>query len=139
MKTTILTALAFVLLPSQPLGGGEPEELNFGVLAGFDYEEGMDIPKEVANYDSKEVTISGFMATEDGSEGDVSYFIIINDACGCEGTPKMNEMIFCAMPTGETTKLKDGRVKVTGKFYVSEEIEEGVVVSLYGLEVDSVK
>jgi hypothetical protein len=48
-------------------------------------------------------------------------------------------MVFCAMPEGKTTKLRDGRVMVTGTFYVSEEKEEGVVISLYGLEVDSVK
>ncbi len=138
MKLAILTSLVFALLPAAaPVA--EPTEINFGVLAGFDYEEGMTLPKEVSKLDQKLVSVSGFMATEDGSEGDVAYFIIINDACGCEGTPKMNEMIFCAMPEGETTKLKDGRVTVTGKFYVGEEKEEGVVISLYGLEVDSVK
>ena len=99
----------------------------------------MELPADVSGYNGKQVSVSGFMATEDGSEGDVEYFIIINDACGCEGTPKMNEMVFCVMPSGETTRLKDGRVTVTGKFHVSEEKEEGVVVSLYGLEVDSVK
>jgi len=139
MKIAVLTALAFVLLPSQPTRCGDPEEVTFGILAGFDYEEGMELPGDVSGYNGKQVSISGFMATEDGSEGDVEYFIIINDACGCEGTPKMNEMVFCVMPSGETTRLKDGRVTVTGKFHVSEEKEEGVVVSLYGLEVDSVK
>ena len=139
MKTALLTTLAVILLPSQPALSSEPEELNFGILAGFDYEEGMELPEEVSKLNGKQVSVSGFMATEDGSEGDVEYFIIINDACGCEGTPKMNEMIFCIMPEGETTKLKDGRVTVVGKFHVSEEMEEGVVVSLYGLEVDSVK
>lgn len=139
MKIATLTALALVLLPSQPTLNSEPVELNFGVLAGFDYEEGMDLPEEVSKLNGKQVRVSGFMATEDGSEGDVAYFIIINDACGCEGTPMMNEMVFCIMPEGETTTLKDGRVEVTGKFYVGEEKEEGVVVSLYGLEVDSVK
>lgn len=139
MKTAILTILALLLLPSASVYSSDPQELTFGILAGFDYKEGMTLPKEVSNYNRKQVRVSGFMATEDGSEGDVEYFIIINDACGCEGTPNMNEMVFCAMPEGKTTKLRDGRVMVTGTFYVSEEKEEGVVISLYGLEVDSVK
>ena len=32
-------------------------------------------------------------ACQDGSEGDVDYFIIINDACGCEGTPTIDNLV----------------------------------------------
>ena len=67
------------------------------------------------------------------------YFILVNDACGCEGTPKLNEMIFCAMPEGKTVNIKPGTASVTGTIYVEEEKEEGVVVSLYTMAVDSVK
>ncbi len=135
MKIALLTALTSCLL-AVPLD--EPEEISFQVLSNYDYKESMDLPRFVTKYHKKKIQVGGFMATEDGSEGDVEYFILVNDACGCEGTPKLNEMIFCAMPEGEKTRIKPGTVCVTGTLYVEEEIEEGVVISLYTMEVDSV-
>ena len=136
MKIAINSLLAVFLLGS-PVD--DPEEINFAELSNFDYEEGKDLPKSVTKHHEKLVTVGGFMATEDGTEGDVEYFILVNDACGCEGTPKLNEMIFCAMPEGKTVQIKPGTVSVTGMIYVEEEKEEGVVVSLYTMAVDSVK
>lgn len=136
MKVALLSILATFLLGSPT---DDPEEINFAELSNFDFEEGMELPKSVTKHHKKLVTVGGFMATEDGAEGDVEYFILVNDACGCEGTPKLNEMIFCAMPEGQTVTIKPGTVSVTGTIYVEEEKEEGVVVSLYTMSVDSVK
>lgn len=134
MKLPAATLLLFVATL------GDPPVIPFGVLSNFDYKEGMELPKSVTKYNEKEIRISGFMATEDGStEGEFEYFILIDDACGCEGTPKLNEMIFCAMPEGQKTKLHPGSVEVTGTLYIQEEKEEGVVVSLYTMSVTSVK
>jgi hypothetical protein len=140
MKITLLSVLTTCLLAT-PLDETQDkaEEVNFQVLSNFDFEEGMELPTSVTKYHEKKVKVGGFMATEDGSDGEVEYFILVNDACGCEGTPMLNEMIFCAMPEGEKTTIKPGTVWVTGKLYVEEEIEEGVVVTLYTMEVDSVK
>ena len=135
MKIALLTALTCCLLAA-PLD--EPEEISFQVLSNYEYKESMDLPKSVTKYHKKTIQVGGFMATEDGSGGEVEYFILVNDACGCEGTPRLNEMIFCAMPEGERTTIKPGTVSVTGTLYVEEEIEEGVVVSLYTMAVDSV-
>jgi hypothetical protein len=137
MKTAILTILSLAMLPLA--SSVEPPTVGFDVLASFDYEEGMKLPEEVTKHHEKKVTVTGFMATEDGSEGDVEYFIIINDACGCEGTPKLNEMVFCAMPEGETVKIKPGTAEVTGTLFVEEVKEDDVVVALYSMDVESVK
>ena len=90
-------------------------------------------------YHEKKITVGGFMNSEDDSTGELDFFILVNDACGCEGTPKLNEMIFCSMPEGETVALKPGTAWVTGKLFIEEEIDEGIVVSLYTMEVESVK
>ena len=137
MKTAVLTLLALALLPAGD--NVEPPALGFDVLAGFDYKEGMKLPAEITKHHKKKVRVGGFMKTEDGSEGDVEFFILVNDACGCEGTPKLNEMVFCAMPEGETVKIKPGIADVIGTLYVEEEEEDGVVISLYTLDVESVK
>jgi hypothetical protein len=135
MKIALLSILTAVLLGSPD----DPVEINFAELSNFDYEEGMDLPKSVTKLHEKLVVVGGFMATEDDSTGEVEYFILVNDACGCEGTPKLNEMIFCAMPEGEKVKIKPGTALVTGTIHVEEEIEEDVVVSIYTMAVDSVK
>lgn len=137
MKTAILSALTTLLLAAP---SGDPIPVNYPELSNFEYEEGMELPEFVTKYHEKKITISGFMKTEDGSiEGDVDYFILVNDACGCEGTPKLNEMIFCSMPEGQTTRLKPGNATVTGTLYVEEEIVDEIVVSLYSMSVESVK
>lgn len=119
--------------------GNDPVAVGFGKLAGFDYTEGMTLPTEVTALDEKVVTMRGFMRREVPGSGPMSSFLLVNDACGCTGTPKMNEIVFCTLPDGVTTDEKTGLVTVTGKLYVGEEKEEGVVVMLYQMDADSVK
>lgn len=119
--------------------GNDPIAVGFGKLAGFDYTEGMTLPTEVTALDEKVVTMRGFMRREVPGSGPMNAFLLVNDACGCTGTPKMNEIVFCTLPDGVTTDEKTGLVTVTGKLYVGEEKEEGVVVMLYQMDADSVK
>lgn len=119
--------------------GNDPISVGFGKLAGFDYTEGMTLPTEVSDLDEKVVTVRGFMRREVPGSGPMNAFLLVNDACGCTGTPKMNEIVFCTLPDGVTTDEKTGLVTVTGKLYVGEEKEEGVVVMLYQMDADSVK
>lgn len=119
--------------------GNDPISVGFGKLAGFDYTEGMTLPTEVSDLDEKVVTVRGFMRREVPGSGPMNAFMLVNDACGCTGTPKMNEIIFCTLPDGVTTDEKTGLVTVTGKLYVGEEKEEGVVVMLYQMDADTVK
>lgn len=117
----------------------DPVKTSFSVLAGFEFEEGKPLPKEVTELDEKVVTISGFMQREVPGSHPVEQFLLINDACGCNGTPKLNEIIFCALPEGTTTEIKPGIVHATGKLYVGEVKEEGVVVMIYQMDVDVLK
>ena len=134
MKATTLALLTLL-----PLAQQDPEKTSFTVLAGFDYTEGMTLPSEVTVLDEKVVTISGFMRREFPGGGPVNQFLLINDACGCEGTPMMNEIVFCALPENVTTDIKVGVVKVTGKLYIGEVEEDGVVVMLYTMDADKVE
>ena len=131
--TTVLAAVLFL-----PAEAEDPIEVGFSKLAGFDYVEGMKLPEEVTKLDEKSVTVSGFMQREDAGDGPTEFFMLINDACGCDGTPMLNEIVFCAMPEGEPTEIQPGVVSITGTLYVGEETDDDVVVSLYSLDVDSV-
>jgi len=117
----------------------DPTKVGFATLAGFDYAEGMALPKEVTRLDEQVVTISGFMRREVPGGGPVDSFLLINDGCGCNGTPKLNEIVFCTLPDGVKMDIKPGIVTVTGKVYVGESKEEGVVVMLYQMDADTVQ
>jgi hypothetical protein len=128
-----------LLLVLLPLAGGDPIRTSFSVLAGFTWSEGTALPAEVKALDEQVVSVSGFMQREIPGSSPVNQFLLINEACGCNGTPKLNELMFCSLPDGETMDVKPGVVTVTGKLYVGEEKEEGVVVMLYQMDADAVK
>jgi hypothetical protein len=127
-----------LLLPLLLLLGDEPKKTSFAVLGGYVWTEGMTLPKDVRALDNQQVDISGFMVREVPGSGPVSTFLLINDACGCNGTPKMNEIVYCALPEGTTMDVKPGIVHVVGKLYVGEQKEDGAVVALYSMDADSV-
>ncbi|MBM4062833.1 MAG: hypothetical protein FJ265_17320 [Planctomycetes bacterium] len=132
LRTSLL--LGLLALPA-----GDPVKTSFSVLAGFQYQEGMTLPKEVTDLDEKTVTVSGFMQREVPGSNPVEQFLIVNDACGCNGTPMLHEIVFCTLPAGQTSEILPGIVTVTGKFYVGEVKEEGTVVMLYQMDVDVLK
>jgi hypothetical protein len=117
----------------------EPIPVGFAKLASFDFKDGMTLPKEVTDLDEKIVTIRGAMQREVPGSGAVDSFMLVNDACGCNGTPKLNEVVFCTLPDGVTMDVKPGVVTVTGKLYVGEEKEDGVVIMIYQMDADAVK
>ena len=127
-----------MLLPLLLLGD-EPKKTSFAVLSGFVWSEGMTLPKDVRALDNLQVDISGFMVREVPGSGPVNTFLLINDACGCNGTPKMNEIVYCALPDGVTMDVKPGIVHVVGKLYVGEQKEDGAVVALYSMDADTVQ
>lgn len=96
----------------------------------------MTLPETVTKYDGKLVQITGFMKREDGGDGETEEFLLVNDACGCNGTPKLNEIVFCAMPEGQKAKIQAGVVKMTGTLHIAEEKDGDDVLSLYTLDVD---
>lgn len=135
LQTLALALCAFGI--TTPLAS-EPERISFETLSDFEYVEGEELPSSVTKYDTEEVTLRGFMRREVSGTGEVSTFMLINDACGCEGTPKMNEIVFCTMPDGETTKIHTSTVSVSGTLYVGEREEDGFVVSIYDMDVDKI-
>lgn len=131
-------SLALLLCALPALPQPSPTKTSFAVLASFDYQEGMRLPAEVTKLDQKVIEITGFMQREVPGSGAVNQFLLINDGCGCNGTPKLNEILFCALPEGVKMEVKSGVVKVTGTLYVGEVKEDGYVVMLYTLDADTV-
>ncbi len=130
---------AAVLLPLLALLPQDPQKTSFEVLAGFDFVPGMTLPAKVTALDGAVITISGFMRREVPGGDPVHEFLLVNDACGCTGSPKLNEIVFCVLPDGVTLDVAVGIVRVTGKLYVGEQKEDGEVIAIYQLDADEVK
>jgi hypothetical protein len=130
---SVAMLLPLCLLPQDPI------RTSFAVLSGFEWTAGMKLPDEVTKLDSQKVQLGGFMMRETPGSGPVAQFLLINDACGCTGTPKMNEIVFCSMPEGTTTEIKNGVTLVTGTLYVGEQKEEDEVIAIYVMDVDSIQ
>ncbi len=128
-----------LLLPLLPLPRQEPQKTSFEVLAGFTFEPGKPLPAKITALDGKDVTISGFMRREVPGGAPVNQFLLVNDACGCTGTPKLNEIVFCALPDGVSIDVLPGIAHVTGKLFVGEQREDGEVVAVYVLDADKVR
>lgn len=133
-----LRALALAFLGLLP-GGDDPVPTSFTVLAGFEFKPGEALPQEVTDLDAKLVRIQGFMQPEIDGETDVETFLLINDACGCDGTPKLNEIVYCVMPEGQRAKIVPGVVRVIGTLYVGEDKEDGEVIGIYYLDVTKIE
>ena len=129
----------YALFPALLCLAGEPVPVGFPKLSGFEYQEGMTLPQEVTDIDEQTVSVRGFMQREVPGSGPVNQFLLINDSCGCMGTPKLNEIVFCTLSDGVTTDIKPGIVTITGKFFVGEEKEDGVVIMLYQMDADTVQ
>ncbi len=128
-----------VLLALLAVMADDPIKVGFATLASFEFKDGMTLPKEVTDLDEKLVTIRGFMQREVPGGGPVNQFMLVNESCGCNGTPKLPEVVFCTLPDGVTVDIKVSVATVTGKLFVGEVKEDGVVVMLYQMDADSVQ
>ena len=140
-------------LDSEPAPEPEPfdsegyETLDFTVLGEFEYpiyvkiKEGEElplIPEEVRGWDGKKVGITGFMNPVRFDREGVSEFLLVKDILGCcfGATPRMNHWIRVRMREGERAKFYAyDELTVFGALEVSEEIEDGYVMSVYRMTV----
>lgn len=140
-------------LEPEPVEEAEPfdsegyETLDFTVLGEFEYpvyvkikegEELPPIPEEVRLWDGKPVAITGFMNPVRFDREGVSEFLLVKDILGCcfGATPRMNHWIRVRMREGERAKFYAyDELTVFGALEVSEEIEDGYVMSVYRMTV----
>jgi len=100
-------------------------------LTNFDWEEGQELPGEIAALDRTRIDIEGYIHTTEGQSGRV-FLLIPDQKCRCQGTPPPNYFVKVYLDKG-TSGQGSGRVRLTGKFFVSEKYEDGFVTSIYRL------
>jgi hypothetical protein len=121
--------------------------LDFALLGEFEYpvyvklkegEELPEIPEEVRAFDGKDVAITGFMNPVRFDREGVSEFLLVKDILGCcfGATPRMNHWVRVRMKEGKRAKFYAyDQLTVLGKLDVSEELEDGYVMSIYRMTV----
>lgn len=128
---------ALLLGAAAPDGGAtdddEPIEVSISELTSIDYKPGGDIPGDVEDLDGETIQIEGYMAL--GTLEGVETFELVPEPCEC-GRSKVQHFIDVTLTDGTTT-YKPGRITLTGVFEVGEVEEDGFVVSLFRLEIES--
>ncbi len=100
-------------------------------LTNFEWEEGQELPEDIAALDRTRIDIEGYVHTTEGPDGKV-FLLIPDQKCRCQGAPPPNYFVKVYLD-GEGEGHPSGRVRLTGKFFVSEKYEDGFVTSIYRL------
>lgn len=100
------------------------------------------IPEYVKTLDDTKVSIEGYMVPLDIKDEKVKSFILTNSMMLCcfGAMPWINEWVYVEME-GESTAdfFNDTVIRVSGVLDVGEEIEDGIVLSLYRMDGQSVE
>ena len=112
----------------------DPLEVSLQELTSVDYKRGEKLPDEIAKLDGKKVTIEGYMAL--GTIEGVEKFELVPEPCEC-GRSKVQHFVDVTMEKG-TTSYRPGRIQLVGTLEVGEVEEDGFVVSVYRLRIESI-
>lgn len=121
---------------------GEVRALQIKELGNFEYDAdtGGNIPKDVSSLSGSTVRIHGFMIPIDQAENITSFALVPSLFACCFGQPpQVQHTIICNAPAGKAVAYYPDELVVEGKLNVEEKKDEGFIVSLFELEVASVK
>ena len=120
----------------------EPYELSLHKLGNFDYdaENGGNIPQDVQKLSGTTVKLRGFMIPLDQTDR-ISRFVLVPDlfACCFGQPPQLQHTVVVETPKGKAVSYYPDEIDCTGTLSVNEKREDGFIVSLFTLNVSSVK
>lgn len=155
-------------LPSGPLGKPDPDRpdhlrLIFNEIASFDYdpfevgvpslgssehaspdekrEKNAQIPKQILELNGKKVSVAGFMVPIEIKKDQAKSFLLVrNQMLCCFGVQiGFNEWIFVEMEGDRrATFVPDVLVWVYGTLEVGEDVQDGMVMSIYRMKAGEV-
>jgi hypothetical protein len=150
-KLLLISLLAFVGCSSKATREAVYRSVSWKELACFKYEPSVDpkgklspkkieLPNQIACLQGQRLHLQGYMMPVDVEGRQVRSFVLVRDQqlCCYGKMPAMNEWVFVSLDSSGVEMNMDRPVDVKGTFEVGEDIEEGVVVSLYRMKCDSV-
>ena len=125
---------------------GEYLEVDLKALGKFSFSETegaiTDVPKIYAELDGKKLLLVGQMYVDQSSASFVDRFQLVYSIQNCcfNGPPLVQERVFAHVPPGgRKVPVFSGLTNVYGTLHVRALRENGVVVSLYDLDVEKVE
>ena len=111
-------------------------------MGNFDYdqEKGGNIPDDVKRLAGHPVRLRGFMIPMDQADN-ITKFALVPDlfACCFGQPPQIQHIIVAKAPAGKTVAYYPDEIVVEGRLKVQEKKEDGFIVSIFDLEVSSVR
>jgi hypothetical protein len=121
---------------------GEVYAVTIQELGNFDYdqEKGGNIPKDVTELNGVTVRLPGFMIPLDQADK-IKQFVLVPDlfACCFGQPPQVQHGIIVNCPEGKAVSYYPEQIVVEGKLSVQEKKDDGFIISIFEVAVNSVK
>jgi hypothetical protein len=121
---------------------GETRDVNVKELGNFEYDadKGGNIPADVTALSGMQIRVKGFMIPMDQADS-VTSFALVPDlfACCFGQPPQVQHMIVATCPPGKSVTYYPDELVVEGTLKVQEKKEDGFIISLFEMQVSSVK
>ena len=121
---------------------GEVKSLQIKDLGNFEYDadKGGNIPADVLALNGATVRVTGFMIPIDQAENITSFALVPSLFACCFGQPpQVQHTVVCNAPAGKAVGYYPDELVVEGKLKVEEKKDEGFIVSVFEIDVNSVK
>ena len=128
--------------PHAPPKPGEVRTLEIKDLGNFEYDadKGGNIPADVLALNGSTVRVNGFMIPIDQAENITQFALVPSLFACCFGQPpQVQHTVVCKAPEGKAVGYYPDELVVEGKLKVEENKDEGFIVSVFEIEVSSVK
>ena len=143
---------ALVPTPPQPVGEnrkphpapkpGETVDLQIKDLGNFDYDadKGGNIPDDIKKLNGAKIRVRGFMIPLDQADN-ISHFSLVPSlfACCFGQPPQIQHQIVVHTPKGKAVGYYPDEIVCEGTLKVEEKKDEGYIVSIFTVDVTSVK
>src|SRR5262245_45827281 len=121
---------------------GEFYETNIKELGNFDFDadKGGNIPKDVQALSGHKIRLKGFMIPMDQA-ANITQFALVPDLFSCcfGQPPQLQHTVVVNCPKGKAVGYFPDEILVEGTLKVQEKRDEGFIVSIFEVEVSSVK
>jgi hypothetical protein len=111
-------------------------------LGNFEYDadNGGNIPPDVTALSGSTLRVTGFMIPMDQADNITQFALVPSLFACCFGQPpSIQHTIVVNCPKGKAVSYYPDEIVVEGKLKVEEKKEDGFIVSLFEIEVNSVK
>jgi hypothetical protein len=121
---------------------GEVRPLTIQELGNFEYdaEKGGNIPKDVTAMAGSTIRLNGFMIPMDQADKITRFALVPSLFACCFGQPpQIQHTIVVTCPEGKAVSYFPDEINVEGKLKVEEKKEDGFIISIFEMDVSSVK